>query len=71
MVRVWLDGFAIEFSRNKEGAWVAFFARFPNLSASGGKPEDALAELGMLWKLVRQNYIQSSDAVPIAKRSCR
>lgn len=67
MVCVWLDGFAIEFSRNEEGAWVASFAKFPTLSASGSTPENALAELGLVWKLVRHNYPRANEA-PVVKR---
>jgi hypothetical protein len=67
MVRVWLDGFAIEFSRNEEGGWVASFAKFPELSASGSTPENALAELGLLWKLVRHNHPRGNEALVVRR----
>ena len=50
------DGFAINLEVDDDGAWLAHFVEAPEISAFGGTPEDALAELVAAWEAVKETY---------------
>jgi predicted HicB family RNase H-like nuclease len=66
MSRDRFDGFEVVLFRDDEGDWVAHFAELPNISAFGSTPEKALRELGVAWTLVKDDYKQSGDKLPLA-----
>ena len=60
------DGFTLELFQDEDNDWLAHFAELPNISAFGPTPEKALDELETAWKLVKQDYRESGEPIPVA-----
>lgn len=59
------DGFAVNLYQD-EGDWLAHFAETPEISAFSDTPEQAISELAMAWKGVKESYHKHGEGVPIA-----
>ena len=60
------DGYTINLELDNEGDYLAHFIELPNVSAFGETPEQAIAELGTAWKLMKASYKADGEPVPIA-----
>jgi predicted RNase H-like HicB family nuclease len=45
--------------------WLAHFVEMPEISAFSSSPENALRELQIAWELVKTDYIEQGEAVPL------
>jgi predicted RNase H-like HicB family nuclease len=45
---------------------LAHFQEIPTISAFGDTPQEALEELKNAWKLVKENYREKHQEIPIA-----
>ncbi|AFZ49924.1 type II toxin-antitoxin system HicB family antitoxin [Dactylococcopsis salina] len=60
------DGFIINLYVDEQGDWLAHFQELPNISAFGDTPQEALEELKIAWELVKEDYKQKNQAIPVA-----
>lgn len=60
------DGFAINLYQDGEGDWMAFLIELPNVSAFGDTPDKALDELFVAWEMVKEDYRESGEPLPVA-----
>ncbi|CDH45316.1 MAG: type II toxin-antitoxin system HicB family antitoxin [Candidatus Competibacteraceae bacterium] len=60
------DGFTIQLLIDDDGDWIAHFVELPNISAGGDTPEQAISELRIAWRLVKESYTQHNQAIPVA-----
>ena len=60
------DGFTIELYQDEDNDFTAHFLEMPNISAFGNTPEQALIELQTAWKLVKEDYRESGETIPVA-----
>ena len=60
------DGFIINLYVDEQGDWLAHFQEMPNISAFGDTPQEALEELKIAWELVKEDYQQKNQAIPVA-----
>jgi len=60
------DGFMLELFQDEDTDWLAHFVELPNISAFGPTPEKALDELATAWEMVKQDYRESGEAIPVA-----
>lgn len=63
------DGLVINLSVDEQGDWLAFFQVMPNISAFGDTPQLALEELKTAWELVKEDYREKGQSLPIPDRS--
>ncbi|NJN23784.1 MAG: type II toxin-antitoxin system HicB family antitoxin [Acaryochloridaceae cyanobacterium RL_2_7] len=61
-----LDGFAINLYQDDEQDWVAHLAELPQISAFGCTPDEALSELHVAWQMVKEDYQESGEEIPVA-----
>lgn len=50
------------------GHWLAHFVEMPEISAFANTPEEALHELQTAWEMVKADYLEQGEAVPVAPR---
>ena len=60
------DGFTINFYLDDEQDWIAHLVELPNVSAHGETSEDALQELFVAWEMIKEDYIEDGEAIPVA-----
>ena len=60
------DGFVINLYVDEQGDWLAHFQEMPNISAFGDTPQEALEELKIAWELVKEDYQQKGQEIPVA-----
>ena len=60
------DGFIINLYVDEQGDWLAHFQEMPNISAFGDNPQEALEELKIAWELVKEDYRQKNQKIPVA-----
>jgi predicted HicB family RNase H-like nuclease len=60
------DGFSIHIVTDSDDDYVAHFVELPNVSASGGTAEEAIAELKIAWEAMKESYRKHGDEIPIA-----
>lgn len=60
------DGFSIHLLQDNEGDFVAHFVELPNVSAAGSTVEEALKELKVAWKAMKESYRKHNEEIPIA-----
>jgi predicted HicB family RNase H-like nuclease len=60
------DGFSVNIFLDEEGDWVAHFIELSNVSAYGDTAEEALNELKIAWKGVKESYRKHGEPVPVA-----
>ena len=58
------DGFDVRLLLDEDGDWIACFIELPNISAGGATPEQAIAELRVAWRLVKDSYQAHGEQVP-------
>ena len=60
------DGFAVNVFLDEDGDYLAHFVEMPNVSAFSDTPENALRELAVAWKGVKESYRIHHDPIPQA-----
>lgn len=60
------DGFMINLYVDEQGDWLAHFQQIPTISAFGDTPQEALEELKTAWELVKEDYREKHQEIPIA-----
>jgi len=60
------DGFAVKVFLDEDGDYLAHFVEMPNVSAFANTPEDALKELAVAWKGVKESYRKHNEPIPQA-----
>jgi predicted RNase H-like HicB family nuclease len=60
------DGFTVNVFLDEDGDYLAHFVEMPNVSAFSDTPEDALKELAMAWKGVKESYRKHREPIPQA-----
>ena len=58
------DGFAVIVFLDEDGDYLAHFVEMPNVSAFSDTPENALRELSVAWKGVKESYQKHHDPIP-------
>ena len=58
------DGFAVNVFLDEDGDYLAHFVEMPNVSAFSDTPENALRELSVAWKGVKESYQKHHDPIP-------
>jgi len=61
------DGFTLNLYFDGEH-WLVHFAEMPEISAYSATPEIAVRELQTVWEMVKADYLQNGESVPIAPR---
>ena len=59
------DGVVINLYVDEQGDWLAHFQELPNISAFGDSPQEALEELKVTWEMVKENYQEKQQQIPI------
>lgn len=60
------DGFVINLYVDEQGDWLAHFQELPNISAFGDSPQEALEELKVTWEMVKEDYQEKQQEIPIS-----
>lgn len=60
------DGYGVELFVDDDGDWLAHVAELPSVSAFGSTPEEALRELAIAWRLVKESYAEEGKPIPVA-----
>ncbi|RKU38711.1 toxin-antitoxin system HicB family antitoxin [Candidatus Poribacteria bacterium] len=60
------DGFMINVFFDEDSDYLAHLVEFPNVSAFGATPAEALAELKTAWELVKESYQAHGEPLPQA-----
>lgn len=60
------DGFIINLYVDEQEDWLAHFQEIPTISAFGDTPQEALEELKTAWELVKEDYQEKRQEIPIA-----
>ena len=60
------DGFTVNLFLDEDGDYLVHFVEMPNVSAFSDTPEDALRELAMAWKCVKESYQKHHEPIPKA-----
>ncbi len=60
------DGFVINLYVDEEGDWLAHFQELSNISAFGDSPQEALEELKVTWEMVKEDYQEKQQQIPIS-----
>ena len=58
------DGFTINLYFDGEH-WLAHFVEMPEISAYANSPESALKELQCAWDMVKADYLENGEPVPV------
>ena len=60
------DGFTVNLFLDEDGDYLAHFVEMPNVSAFSDTPEEALRELAVAWKCVKESYEEDQEPIPQA-----
>ena len=60
------DGFMVNVFFDEDGDYLAHLVEFPNVSAFGPTPAEALRELKTAWKLMKECYEKDGEPIPQA-----
>lgn len=60
------DGFTVNVFLDEDGDYLAHFVEMPNVSAFSDTPENALKELAVAWKGVKESYHKHNESIPQA-----
>ena len=60
------DGFTINLYLDDEQDWIAHLVELPNVSAHGKTSEESLQELFIAWEMIKEDYIEDGEEIPIA-----
>ncbi|MEN9519269.1 MAG: hypothetical protein RLZZ381_1857 [Cyanobacteriota bacterium] len=60
------DGFTIDLYLDDEQDWIAHLVELPNVSAHGSTSEEVLEELYIAWEMVKEDYREDGEEIPIA-----
>ncbi|MGL5793802.1 MAG: type II toxin-antitoxin system HicB family antitoxin [Waterburya sp.] len=60
------DGFTINLYLDDEQDWIAHLVELPNVSAHGDTADEALEELYVAWEMVKEDYQEDGEEIPIA-----
>ena len=60
------DGFTVNLFLDEDGDYLAHFVEMPNVSAFAETPEEALRELAVAWKCVKESYEEDKEPIPQA-----
>ena len=60
------DGFTVNVFLDEDGDYLAHFVEMPNVSAFSDTPEDAVRELAIAWKGVKESYQKHGEPIPQA-----
>src|SRR5688572_1381470 len=60
------DGFSLNIFPDDEGDWIAHLVELPNISAFGGTPDEAIAELKVAWSAYKKSCEKHNDIIPVA-----
>ena len=60
------DGFTINLYLDDEEDWMAYLVELPNVSAHGSTADEALFELYVAWEMVKEDYREDGEAIPVA-----
>lgn len=63
------DGFTVNLFFDEYGEYSAHFVKMPNVSAFSDTPEDALRELAVVWKGVKEDYQKRHIPIPQAPQA--
>ena len=58
------DGFTVNVFLDEDGDYLAHFVEMPNVSAFSNTPEDAVKELTVAWKGVKESYQKHNEPIP-------
>ena len=61
------DGFTLNLYFDGEH-WLAHFVEMPEISAFASSPETAVVELQIVWDMVKVDYLESGEPIPVAPR---
>lgn len=64
MTDQYFDGHTINLYFDDEH-WLAHFVEMPEIAAFSSTPENTLRELQIAWELVKTDYIEQSESVPL------
>ena len=54
---------------NNDGEhWLAHFVELPEISAFATSPEMAVRELQIVWEMLKVDYLESGESIPLAPR---
>ena len=59
------DGFTLNLYFDGEH-WLAHFVEMPEISAFASSPETAVVELQIVWDMVKGDYLESGETIPVA-----
>jgi predicted RNase H-like HicB family nuclease len=62
------DGFVLNLYVDEQGDWLAYFQDIPTVSAFGDTPQEALEELKTAWELVKEDYREKNQAIPVPQK---
>lgn len=62
------DGFTVNVFLDEDGDWLAHLVELPNVSAFGGSPGKAIAELRVAWRGVKASYRKHGEPIPVAPK---
>ena len=60
------DGFTVNLFFDEDVDYLTHFVEMPNVSAFSDTPEDALRELTVAWKCVKESYQKHHESIPKA-----
>jgi predicted HicB family RNase H-like nuclease len=60
------DGFTINLYVDDEQDWITHLVELPNISAHGSTADEALEELYVAWEMVKEDYRESDEEIPVA-----
>ena len=63
------DGFMVNMFFDEDGDYLAHLVEFPNVSAFGATPAEALCELKTAWELMKECYEKDSEPIPKAPQA--
>ena len=61
------DGFTLNLYFDGEH-WLVHFVEIPEISAFSVTPEMAVQELQIVWEMVKADYLENGESVPVAPR---
>ncbi|MEI7868050.1 MAG: hypothetical protein WCI11_09155 [Candidatus Methylumidiphilus sp.] len=63
----WFDGFTLNLYFDGEH-WLVHFVEMPEIPAFSATPEMAVQELQTVWEMVKADYFENVESVPVAPR---
>jgi len=60
------DGFTVSLHLDEDNDWIAHFQELPNVSAFGKTSDEAIKELSIAWKLMKESYEKRGESFPVS-----